>query len=157
VDEKALPKKPVAGGDELWLIQIPGDMDVEDLTGLRFKLTGEGAGAELASLKAAGARSWGRRFQRGGKKKDEDLAFFLAKLLQQPAFLSPTVPCKDPAVHRCSPTPRPNHTRTHARTHADTIHTHTHTHTHALAGMTQHTTHSHTHTHTRTHAHTRTL
>ena len=55
VDEKKLPKKPTAGGDELWLIQVPGDMDITDLDGLRFKLTGEGSGAELASMKAAGA------------------------------------------------------------------------------------------------------
>lgn len=55
VDEKLLPKKPTAGVDELWLIQIPGDVDISDLSGLRFKLTGEGSGADMASLKAAGA------------------------------------------------------------------------------------------------------
>ena len=54
VAETSLPRTPAAGADELWLIQVPGDMDIDDLHGLRFKLTGEGGGVDMASLKAAG-------------------------------------------------------------------------------------------------------
>jgi hypothetical protein len=46
----------VPGEDELWLIQAPGDVTVEDLRGLRFKVAGSGAGEELCSFKAGGKK-----------------------------------------------------------------------------------------------------
>ena len=52
----ALPSKPSPGEDELWFIQAPGDVSVKDLRGLRFKLMGEGSGAELATFKAGGKK-----------------------------------------------------------------------------------------------------
>ena len=55
-DERSLPKAPSAGGEELWLIQVPGDVQIEDLQGLRFKLAGNGEGVDMASLKAAGRK-----------------------------------------------------------------------------------------------------
>ena len=55
IDEKALPTEPAAGEDELWLVQVPGDVNPADFQGLRFKLTGEGAGADVAAFKAGGA------------------------------------------------------------------------------------------------------
>ena len=55
IDETALPTEPAAGEDELWLVQVPGDVNPADFQGLRFKLTGEGAGADVAAFKAGGA------------------------------------------------------------------------------------------------------
>ena len=52
----ALPSESKPGEDELWFIQAPGDVSVEDLRGLRFKLAGEGAGAEMATFKAGGKK-----------------------------------------------------------------------------------------------------
>jgi hypothetical protein len=56
VDETSLPLQSVPGEDELWLIQAPGDVTVEDLRGLRFKVAGSGAGEELCSFKAGGKK-----------------------------------------------------------------------------------------------------
>ena len=56
VDDASLPTAPTPGDDELWLIQVPGDVSVKDLHGLRLKLTGEGAGADLAAFKAGGKK-----------------------------------------------------------------------------------------------------
>ena len=49
-----MPSKSKPGEDELWFIQAPGDVSVEDLRGLRFKLAGEGA--EMATFKAGGKK-----------------------------------------------------------------------------------------------------
>ena len=54
VDEGSLPVAPAAGGEELWLIQIPHDADPADLDGLRFKISDEDAGAEISQFKAGG-------------------------------------------------------------------------------------------------------
>ena len=56
MDDASLPTAPTPGDDELWLIQVPGDVSVKDLHGLRLKLTGEGAGADLAAFKAGGKK-----------------------------------------------------------------------------------------------------
>ena len=54
VDEGSLPVAPAAGGEELWLIQIPHDADPADLDGLRFKISDDDAGAEISQFKAGG-------------------------------------------------------------------------------------------------------
>ena len=54
VDEATLPTAPAAGGEELWLIQIPGDADPADLDGLRFRISDEGNGPEISQFKAGG-------------------------------------------------------------------------------------------------------
>lgn len=54
VDEGSLPVAPAAGGEELWLIQIPHDADPADLDGLRFKISDEDAGPEISQFKAGG-------------------------------------------------------------------------------------------------------
>ena len=54
VDEATLPTAPAAGGEELWLIQIPADADPADLDGLRFRISDEGNGPEISQFKAGG-------------------------------------------------------------------------------------------------------
>ena len=54
VDEATLPTAPAAGGEELWLIQIPGDADPADLDGLRFRISDEGNGPEISQFKVGG-------------------------------------------------------------------------------------------------------
>ena len=77
IDETALPTEPAAGEDELARAGA-GGRQPGGFQGLRFKLTGEGAGADVAAFKAGGATP---RFPRPSSPPDR------WTLLPSPALL----------------------------------------------------------------------
>jgi hypothetical protein len=90
VDEGSLPVAPAAGGEELWLIQIPHDADPADLDGLRFKISDEDAGAEISQFVQVPPIVVPRTHRRTGLSDNPRVRFHFAILLADRRFLPTT-------------------------------------------------------------------